>query len=204
MNGLDVGTLRGRRVVLEPLQEHHIDEIAEASSGDRSSYRYTQVPEGVEGARIYAIWLMEDAARGRAAPFVQRRVADGEVVGCTRFMHPLHPLGRFHPDEVEIGGTWLNPSAQGTGINIDAKLLMLTHAFDHWHVQRVAICTDARNQQSRRAIERIGAHFEGVIRRHRKSAREVDGDRLRDTAAYSITVQDWPAIQPHLEALADR
>ena len=102
---------------------------------------------------------------------MQRRIDDGTVVGCTRFLNPAWPLGRSDPDEVEIGGTWLSPSAQRTPINTEAKLLLLTHAFEVWNVQRVAICTDARNEQSRRAIERLGAPFEGVLRRHRRSTR---------------------------------
>ena len=117
------------------------------------------------------------------------------MVGCTRFLNPLWPLGREHPDEVEIGGTWLSTSAQRSAINTEAKLLLLTHAFETWHVQRVAICTDARNAQSRRAIERLGARFEGELRRHRRSTRAGEGTRLRDTATYAITIDDWPTVQ---------
>jgi RimJ/RimL family protein N-acetyltransferase len=89
-------------------------------------------------------------------------------------------------------------------VNTEAKILMLTHAFDIWNVQRVAICTDASNEKSRRAIERIGAQFEGVLRRHRRSLQEGHGEVLRDSAMYSITVEDWPSIRSHLESLAVR
>ena len=106
-------------------------------------------------------------------------------------MSPFWTLGRPDPDEIEVGGTWLNASAQRTGINTEAKLLLLQHAFEQWHVQRVAICTDARNDQSRRAIERIGATFEGVLRCHRRSTRPDDVGRLRDTATYSIVIDEW-------------
>ena len=154
----------------------------------------------------FRVTTATDAANARAAPFVQRRVLDGSgnttLVGCTRFMNPQWPLGRIDPDEVEIGGTWLNPSAQRSPVNTEAKILMLTHAFDVWNVQRVAICTDASNEQSRRAIDRIGARFEGVLRRHRRSLQEGHDDILRDSAMYSITVEDWPSVRSHLESLA--
>jgi RimJ/RimL family protein N-acetyltransferase len=191
-------------VLLEPLRAVHVDEIAAAGGGDRSSFGYTQVPDGRDEAADYVSWLLDDAAHARAAPFVQRRAEDGVVVGCTRFLDPLWPLGRVDPDEVEIGGTWLSASAQRTSINSEAKFLLLTHAFDVWNVQRVAICTDARNEQSRRAIERLGATFEGVMRRHRRSTRAGEDDTLRDTATYSIIADEWPAIDARLRALLAR
>jgi N-acetyltransferase len=201
MSRLATPTLTGRHVILEPLRANHVDEIAEAGAGDRSTFAYTEVPDGADDAARYVAWLLDDAVHERAAPFVQRRADDGVVVGCTRFLGPSWPLGRSEPDEIEIGGTWLSASAQRTPINTEAKLLLLTHAFETWGVQRVAICTDARNQRSRRAIERIGAQFEGVLRRHRRSTHAGDGSRLRDTASYSITVDDWPDV---LTLLVDR
>ncbi len=198
MHRLNVGQLTGRYVAMEPLALDHVDAIASAGSGDRATFGYTQVPDGTGEAAEYVTWLLDDATHHRAAPFVQRRLADGVIVGCTRFLNPAWPLGRTDPDEVEIGGTWLAPSAQRTPINTEAKLLLLTHAFDVWSVQRVAICTDARNEQSRRAIERLGAPFEGVLRHHRRSTRAGDGGRLRDTAAYAITDDDWGAVRTRL------
>lgn len=198
MSHLEVPTLTGRHVLLEPLREDHVEEIAAAGSGDRSTFAYTQVPDGREEADEYVAWLLDDAARHQAAPFVQRRTTDSVVVGCTRFLNPLWPLVRTEPDEVEIGGTWLSASAQGTSINTEAKLLLLTHAFETWGVQRVAICTDARNERSRRAIERVGAGFEGVLRRHRRSTHVGEDGQLRDTAGYSITFDDWPTVQASL------
>ena len=200
---LAVIALSGRFVLLEPMSAGHVDEIAAAGRGDRSSFGFTQVPDGPEEAAAYVDWLLDDAAHGRAAPFVQRRVADGTVVGCTRFLNPQWPLGRPDPDEVEIGGTWLSASAQRTPVNSEAKLLLLTHAFDVWNAQRVAICTDARNEQSRRAIERLGATFEGVLRRHRRSTRPGEDGALRDTATYSIVIDDWPMIETRLRAFID-
>jgi RimJ/RimL family protein N-acetyltransferase len=201
---LSVVAVSGRFVRLEPLRADHVDEITAAGSGDRSSFGYTQVPDGSDEAVDYVRWLLDDAAHGRAAPFVQRRVDDGVVVGCTRFLNPLWPLGRVDPDEVEIGGTWLSSTAQRTPINSEAKLLLLTHAFDVWNAQRVAICTDARNDQSRRAIERLGATFEGVMRRHRRSTRPGEDATLRDTATYSIIVDEWPAIEARLRTFLAR
>jgi RimJ/RimL family protein N-acetyltransferase len=201
---LSVVALSGRFVCLEPLRADHVDEITSAGSGDRTSFGYTQVPDGSDEAADYVRWLLDDAAHGRAAPFVQRRADDGVVVGCTRFLNPQWPLGRVDPDEVEIGGTWLSAAAQRTPINSEAKLLLLTHAFDVWNAQRVAICTDARNHQSRRAIERLGATFEGVMRRHRRSTRLGEDATLRDTATYSIIVDEWPAIDARLRTFLAR
>lgn len=203
VNELATVALSGRFVLLEALRADHIDEIAAAGSGDRSSFGFTQVPDGRAEAADYVRWLLDDAAHGRAAPFVQRRVADRVVVGCTRFLNPMWPLGRDDPDEVEIGGTWLSASAQRTPINSEAKLLLLSHAFDVWQAQRVAICTDARNEQSRRAIERLGATFEGVLRRHRRSTRAGEVDALRDTATYSIIIDEWPTIDARLRAFVE-
>src|SRR6056297_289535 len=198
MPRLSVATLTGRHVSLEPLALEHVDALGAAGAGDRSTFGYTQVPDGPDQAADYVRWLLDDAAHDRAAPFAQRRLADDTIVGCTRFLHPLWPLDREHPDEVEIGGTWLAVSAQRTAVNTEAKLLLLTHAFESWDAQRVAICTDARNTKSRRAIERLGASFEGVLRRHRRSTRAGDGTQLRDTAAYAITIDDWPAVRTSL------
>jgi RimJ/RimL family protein N-acetyltransferase len=209
MGKLRVGTLTGQHVVLERLRVDHRDEIVKAGTGDRATFGLTQVPSNRDEAARYISLLLDDAENGRAAPFVQRQVVDGEIdssvlVGCTRFMNPYWWLGRIDPDEVEIGGTWLNTIAQRTPLNTEAKILMLTHAFDTWHVQRVAICTDAENSRSRRAIERIGASFEGVLRRHRRSLQHDFGKSLRDSAMYSITIEDWPDVRAHLESLANR
>ncbi len=204
MTTLRVPALRGRFVELEPLRKEHIESIAEAGAGDRSSFGYTQVPDGVDEAADYVEWLLDDAEHARAAPFVQRRLADGRVVGCTRFLNPMWPLGRIDPDEVEVGGTWLSADAQRSPVNTEAKLLLLTHAFEVWSVQRVAICTDARNEASRRAIERLGADLEGILRRHRRSTHPGDGDRLRDTATYAVTVDTWPTVRSRIVTLLER
>ena len=126
--------------------------------------------------------LLELRDRGDAVPFVQRRLADGQLVGCTRYMDIRSWSGRGVPDEVEIGGTWLAASAQRTPINTEAKLLLLTHAFETWEVYRVALATDARNERSRTAIARIGASFEGELRNHRWSFAPGEAGQPRTTA----------------------
>lgn len=195
---LDVGDLVGTHVALERMRPDHLDALVEAGSGDRSTFGWTGVPHDETSARAYVDGLLRDATDHRVAPFVQRRLTDGVVVGCTRFMSPLWPLGREEPDEIEIGGTWLRADAQRSPINSEAKFLLLSHAFDRWSVQRVAICTDHRNERSRRAIERLGATFEGVLRRHRPSSASGEAGQMRDTAVYSIIAAEWPAIRDRL------
>lgn len=198
---LRVTALTGDHVVLEPARADHAEALDAAASGDRTTFGYTRVPNGLDETRAYLTAALDDAAQGRAAPFVQIRRSDGRVVGATRYLNPYWPLGRDDPDEVEIGGTWLSADAQRSAINSEAKRLLLAYAFETWGVQRVAICTDARNERSRRAIERIGGTFEGVLRRHRPSAAAGAGTTLRDTATYSIIVEEWPDVRRRLEQL---
>jgi N-acetyltransferase len=195
---LETGDLVGRHVALERLSLDHVADLVRAGTGDRSTFGYTQVPATGPEARQYVETLLVDARRLAGAPFVQRRLSDGAVVGCTRYLNPAWPLGRREPDEVEIGGTWLAADAQRSPINTEAKLLLLTHAFDVWSAQRVAICTDHRNERSRRAIERIGGTYEGTLRLHRRSTAAGEDERLRDTAVYSITRGEWPDIRSRL------
>ena len=109
--------------------------------------------------------------------------------------------GRPDPDEVEIGGTWLAADVQRSAVNTDAKLLLLTHAFDVWNVDRVALATDERNERSRAAITRLGASFEGILRNHRPSKVPGEEGRPRNTALFSITAEEWPEVR---RALTDR
>lgn len=207
---LKVPTLIGKSMALEPLALEHVPALVEAASQDRSSYGFTVVPDGVEEMSNYVQNLLGSHKTGQDVPFVQRRVyADsslGNVVGCTRFMNIYFPLGRkingvSVPDEIEIGGTWLAKSAQRTSINTEAKLLLMTYAFDTWGVQRVAICTDERNEQSRRAIERIGGIFEGVLRSDRPSWVASEKGRLRNTAVYSVVSAEWPEVKSRLTSM---
>jgi RimJ/RimL family protein N-acetyltransferase len=143
-----------------------------------------------------------------AEPFAIVRLSDGAVVGSTRFWnlerwawpegYPRH--GRTAPDVCEIGHTWLTASAIRTPINTEAKLLMLTHAFETWEVLRVCFHTDSRNSRSRAAIERLGAKFEGILRAHRLA---VDFE-IRDSARLSIVAAEWPDVKVRLSGLAGR
>jgi RimJ/RimL family protein N-acetyltransferase len=149
--------------------------------------------------RNYVNGLLADAEAGRVVPFVQRRLSDQRVVGCTRFLEIRRWRGGPYPDEVEVGGTWLASSAQRTAINTEAKLLLFTHAFEVWDVVRLAIFTDARNTQSRDAILRVGAKFEGILRSHRGSYAEGEIGTPRDTAAHSIIAKEWPDVKAKLQ-----
>jgi RimJ/RimL family protein N-acetyltransferase len=191
-------TLTGRHVQLEPLSVDHVDGLAAAAAIDRTTYDLTWVPDGVDAMRGYVDHLLADRAAARVSPFAQRSVDTGELVGCTRYMELQWWRGRAEPDEVEVGGTWLSAAAQRTGINTEAKLLLLGHAFDDLDVWRVAICTDARNQRSRDAILRIGATFEGVLRSHRMRY-DADEPTPRDSAMYSIVADEWPAVRASLQ-----
>jgi RimJ/RimL family protein N-acetyltransferase len=194
-------TLTGTHVQLEQLRVEFADELTAAGNEDRSTYGWTAVPPTVDGMRKYIHGLLGDQQARNVVPFVQRRLSDGALVGCTRYLRLEWWGGGDLPDEVEIGGTWLAASAQRTPINTEAKYLLLNNAFDAWNVHRVSICTDSRNTQSRTAILRIGAVFEGILRAHRGSyAPGEENTVARDSAMYSVVRSDWPAIKSGLEA----
>lgn len=198
-------TLEGRHVRLEPLRRDHADLLVAAATEPGADYRYTSVPTDPAATAAYVDAAHADADAGLALVFVIVELAGGRVVGSTRFLdlaywadHP--PSASPGPSAVEIGATWLAVSAQRTPLNTETKLLMLGHAFDSWGVHRVTFKTDARNTQSRRAIERIGATYEGVHRRHVPA---VDGT-IRDSAYYSIVDSEWPDVRDQLRRLLAR
>jgi N-acetyltransferase len=198
--------LSGIHVRLEPLQPRHLAGLVAASAGDPDLYRMSKVPVG--DAEVAKAIEVASAARraGTAAPFAVIRLADEVVIGSTRLFdldwwawppgHPRH--GHDGPDTCEIGHTWLTPSAIRTGANTEMKRLMLTLAFETWDVQSVCFHTDARNERSRRALGRIGARYEGILRSHRLAA----DDQPRNSARFSITATDWPAVRAHLDELS--
>jgi RimJ/RimL family protein N-acetyltransferase len=202
--------LESARVRLEPLTPEHAAPLAAAAAPDRTSYRFTWVPDGLADARRYVAAALADQERGRTLPWAVRRRPDGQIVGCTRMLDlevfgwppPWPPgVGRGPapsddqpPSVAEIGSTWHAASAQRTGINAECKLLLLTQAFEVWGTLRVTLKTDARNAASRRAIERLGARAEGVRRAHAPAS---DGS-IRDTAYYSIIQAEWPGVRDHL------
>lgn len=188
-------TLTGRLVRLEPLGPEHEDALWEASRDPRTWTWLAIVQPGDRGAlRAWLDEALEAARAGRELPLVTISHEAG-VVGSTRFM-ALRPEHR----SVEIGWTWLHPAAWETGANVEAKLLMLEHAFERLGCRRVELKTDALNERSRRAIEALGASFEGVHRKHML----VRGDENRDTAWYSVLDDEWPAVRERLLARLDR
>lgn len=193
-------TLTGTHVQLEPLSLDHVHQLVVAANEDRSSYGWTPVPETAGAMTSYVTALLADAQAKRIMPFAQRRLSDQRVIGCTRYLEIRYWTGRDLPDEVEIGGTWLAASAQRTPINTEAKLLLMTNAFEEWEVRRLALCTDARNIQSRTAIERVGATLEGILRKNRASAVAGEIGQPRDTAMHSILDTEWPAVKAGLIA----
>jgi RimJ/RimL family protein N-acetyltransferase len=191
--------LEGELVRLEPLGHQHVPDLAVAAEEDRSSYGFTWVPRADEAGR-YVDEQLARAASGRLAPYAQVLKATGRAVGATSFWDPRFALTPDALSAVEIGFTWLAGSAQGTGVNTEAKYLLFRHAFEVWQVARVDLKTDARNLRSRAAIEAVGATFEGVLRNWSRSWAPGEDGRLRDSAIFSITAQEWPARRARLES----
>jgi N-acetyltransferase len=193
--------LRGPTVMLRPLTIDDAGALAMAASESREQYDYTRVPDGVEDARRYIELALADRDTGRRVPFAI--LWHGRVVGSTSYLDVQQwrwpagsPLQRTdHPDAVEIGATWLAASAQRTRCNTEAKHLVLSHAFDVWRVHRVALKTDERNDKSRRAIERLGARFDGV----RRADMPGQDGTVRNSAYYSIVRSEWPEVRGRLE-----
>jgi N-acetyltransferase len=191
---MDVPVLRGSVVRLEPLRHSHVPDLMLAAEEDRSEYGYTIVPRAAETEQYVA----DQLTREGLTPFAQVRIRDDMAVGCTSFCNP-----RTWPDSedlfaIEIGWTWLAASAQRTGVNAEAKLLLLDYAFGTLEVARVDLKTDARNQRSRQAIERLGARFEGVLRNWSPSRVPSEEGKLRDCAMFSVTAAEWPSVRPTL------
>jgi RimJ/RimL family protein N-acetyltransferase len=198
-------TLVGKVVRLEPLQHQHVPGLVAAAADGAELYRWSAVPRDEAQVRQYVETAIATRDGGTAVPFAVVRAADDTVIGSTRFFdfgYWAWPGGedRPGPDTCEIGYTWLSPKAIRTGANTEMKRLMLTHAFEVWQVSSVALHTDARNQRSRQAMERIGARFEGVLRAHRLGT----DLRPRDSARFSVTATDWPAVRLRLQELATR
>ena len=181
--------LEGRLIVLEPVREEH-QEALRAAAADPVIWRWMQVDGSTtEGfGRWFEHALLETAAE-QEAPFVTVERNGGRVLGSTRYMS-LRPEHRG----VEIGNTWLTPSAWSSGANVEAKLLMLERAFERAGAMRVEFKTDARNVESRRALEALPASFEGIFRKHMLIHAGV-----RDSAYYAIVDDDWPTVKANLE-----
>ncbi|HTT59837.1 MAG TPA: GNAT family protein [Acidimicrobiales bacterium] len=203
VNPLDIPTLTGRYVRLEPLAMDHVDALVEAANEDRSSYGYTAVLASPHDAVTYVEAMTSMWESGQVVPFAQIDVAQQRVVGTTRYLSIRRDGALSLPYAVEIGGTWLSGSAQRTPINTNAKFLLLDYAFTAWNVSRVDLKTDARNQRSRAAIERIGATLEGVLRHWQPSQVPGEEGLVRDSAMYSITDDEWPVVRQRLLVMMD-
>jgi RimJ/RimL family protein N-acetyltransferase len=195
--------LTGEHVRLEPLGPHHAPGLLQAAAQDPSLYQWVLVPQDEPAMRRHVEDALAARAKGIAVPFAVIRLADETVIGSTRF-HQLdywaRPGEANVPDTCEIGYTWLAREALRTGANTEMKRLMLTHAFEVWRVRSVCLHTDVRNQRSQAAIRRIGGTFEGVLRSHRLAVDQSP----RDSARFSITAAEWPAVRQHLADLTAR
>lgn len=184
----EIPTLEGNHVILRPMERADgPDIVAAAGDGRLWELFYTAVP-GPDSIEAYLDSAAAETAYGRAMPFVVIDKASGKIVGATRYM-------RMKPDakRLEIGTTFYAQSAQRSPINSEAKLLLLTHAFDTMGCMCVQLRTDGLNFQSQRAIERLGAKRDGVLRNH-----SILNGRRRDTVVYSIIANEWHGVKANL------
>jgi RimJ/RimL family protein N-acetyltransferase len=183
-------TLRGRRVVLEPLAERHASDLF-AAAADPEIWRYLPIgpfPD-IDAMRQHVRDAQALAATGRELPLAICSATNGTSIGGTCYLDISLQHG-----SLEIGRTWLSPAHWQTAVNTECKFLLLRHAFEDLGCARVLLKTDALNLRSQRAIERLGAPREGLLRRH-MAAKE---GRRRDTVVYGITDFDWPGVRTRL------
>lgn len=185
--------LEGDRIALEPFDGGHAAELVAAFDPatwpDIWRWYTVDIPDAAALAR-FLDGVLREQSEGRTVAFAVRDRASGALLGATRFLH-LEPAHR----RVEIGSTWYLPAWQRTYANTEAKRLMLSHAFERWGCLCVQLQTDVLNERSRRAIERLGARLDGVLRAHRV----CDDGRVRDSAVYSILRDEWPAVRDRLQ-----
>lgn len=182
--------LEGSIVALEPLGEEHADELWEAAQAKEI---WTWLFDLGSSRENFDRWLelsLQAARTGEEGPFATRSLASGKLIGSTRYLN-VRPADRV----VEIGWTWLEPRAWGSGANVEAKLLMMRHAFGPLKCVRVEFKTDARNERSRAALAALPAQFEGVLRNHMI----VPGIGQRDSAYFSVIDSEWPGVEQNLE-----
>ena len=185
--------LEGTFVRMEPLALRHAEALF-AASQDPEIWRWLPAPMFSSVAEVRS-WIEEALAlqaKGEVVPFATIRKSDGAAVGSTRYLD-IRPPHRA----IEIGWTWLATAAQRTPVNTEAKFLMLQHAFETLGAIRLQLKTDERNEKSRKAIGRLGAVFEGILRNYQ--TRTHDG-YVRNTAMFSITDTEWPVVKAGLEA----
>jgi len=184
-------TLAGKYVRLEPLTFAHETALNKAAGdGELWNTDVTIIPRP-EGMKAYIQFALDGLHQGTQLPFVIVQLPDDQIVGTTRF-YDIFANDR----KCAIGYTWLAKSAQRTPVNTEAKLLMLTHAFEAWQCVRVELITDVRNEQSRAAILRIGAKQEGILRKHIM----LPSGRIRDSVVFSIIDSEWSDVKTNLLA----
>ena len=188
--------LTGDHVRLEPLTEGHIPALAEIGSGQPfwDFMLYGNIST-VDDMRNWVQDILARAARGADLPFAAVHLASGRVAGATRYLN-IVPQDRG----LEIGGTWYGPEFQRTVVNTECKYLLLGHAFEKLNCIRVQLKTDQRNERSQKAIERIGAVKEGVLRNHMI----LPDGRYRHSVIYSILDTEWPEVKKRLEVMMER
>ncbi|MCH8825170.1 MAG: GNAT family N-acetyltransferase [Planctomycetes bacterium] len=183
--------LEGEHVRLEPLEISHADDLFEAGN-DEAIWRYKLVaqPESVSDVRTWIDEILKSMANGREIAFAIIHKADKRAIGSTRYLdiQPAHKT-------IEIGWTWIGRNYQRTAVNTECKYLLLSHAFEKLGAVRVQLRTDMRNEKSKRAIERIGAIKEGVLRK----SHTTHTGYVRDSVYYSIIGDEWPAVKQRLE-----
>jgi RimJ/RimL family protein N-acetyltransferase len=203
LGGIVPPRIKGNTLLLEPLRYDHVPGLLAAAAGGADLYRWSPVPQDEAAVRRYVEAAVAARDSETAVAFAVVRLEDGAVIGSTRFWNLDYwawPDPKPAPDTCEIGYTWLSRDAIRTGANTEMKRLMLTHAFEVWQVRSVCLHTDARNQRSRDAMQRIGARFEGILRSHRLGA----DLNPRDSVRFSITAADWPAVRLRLDELSRR
>lgn len=181
--------LEGQGVTLEPLCEQHIEPLLKIATASPEHYRYTSTPTTPEEAETYFSRAFRERDEGAAYPFAL--LVGGKVVGTSRYSSL-----DYNKRNCELGYTWLGPSVQGTGVNLESKYLMLRHAFETLDFLRVYFYTDARNIRSERAIRKLGAVYEGTLR----AERIMKDGHIRDTLLFSIIYTEWPEVKRGLEA----
>jgi RimJ/RimL family protein N-acetyltransferase len=192
---LEPVTLEGRIVRLEPLELTHVPALAEVGL-DPAVWQWTTArPRSEADLREWAETAIRNRDAATELPFATREAASGRPIGSSRYLNIVLEHRR-----VEIGWTWIAPPWQRSGANREAKLLMLTHAFETLGCRRVEFKTDSLNEPSRRALLGIGASFEGIFRNHMVMP---DG-RMRHSAYYSVIDDEWPAVKARLEGLLNR
>ena len=186
-------TLTGRVVRLEPLSEAHVPDLA-AVGQDDAIWTYMRYPAVRSQADMLAHVrvLLERQARGTDLAFAVVHLASGRAIGASRYLN-IEPAHR----SLEIGGSWYGRAYQRTAVNTESKYLLFRHAFEQLGCLRVQIKTDVRNERSQRAIERLGAVREGVLRHHMIMP---DG-HVRDSVYYGILAEEWPAMKARLEGM---